>query len=126
MLGFTALLMDSSSEMVHAILPLFLVSGLGASNAMVGLIDGFAEATASITKIFPGALSDYWRNRKHIAAFGYGLSAASRIIFPLAATPLMVFIGRFADRFGKGVRGAPRDALVADWVPAEEDRKSVV
>lgn len=119
MLGFTSLLMDSSSEMVHSILPLFLVSGLGASVAMVGLIDGFAEATASITKIFSGALSDHWRNRKHIAAFGYGLSAASKIIFPLAGTPFLVFFGRFADRFGKGVRGAPRDALVADWVAPE-------
>jgi MFS family permease len=119
MLGFTSLLMDSSSEMVHSILPLFLVSGLGASVAMVGLIDGFAEATASITKIFSGALSDHWRNRKHIAAFGYGLSAASKIIFPLAGTPFLVFFGRFVDRFGKGVRGAPRDALVADWVAQE-------
>ena len=119
MLGFTALLMDSSSEMVHAILPNYLVSGLGASIALVGLIDGLAEATASITKIFSGAFSDHWRNRKHIAAFGYGLSAASKIIFPLAATPFLVFIGRFADRFGKGVRGAPRDALVADWVAPE-------
>ena len=119
MLGFTAMLMDSSSEMVHAILPNFLVAGLGASVAMVGLIDGLAEATASITKIFSGALSDHWRNRKHIAAFGYGLSAASKIIFPLAGTPLLVFVGRFADRFGKGVRGAPRDALVADWVSPE-------
>ena len=85
----------------------------------VGIIDGLAEATASITKIFSGALSDYWQNRKYIAAFGYGLSACSKAIFPLAATPFMVFAGRFADRFGKGVRGAPRDALIADWVAPE-------
>ena len=119
MLGVTSLLMDSSSEIVHAVLPLLLVNAMGASVLLVGIIDGLAEATASITKIFSGALSDYWRNRKYIAAFGYALSACSKVIFPLAATPLMVFVGRFADRFGKGVRGAPRDALIADWVAPE-------
>lgn len=117
MLGVTSLFMDSSSEIAHAILPLLLVNGLGASVFMLGIIDGLAEATASVTKIFSGALSDHWRNRKGIAAFGYAISAVSKVIFPLATTPLMVFIGRFADRFGKGVRGAPRDALIADWVP---------
>lgn len=117
MLGITSLFMDSSSEIVHAILPLFLINGLGASVFLVGIIDGLAEATASLTKIFSGALSDHWRNRKGIAAFGYALSAASKVIFPLATTPFMVFAGRFADRFGKGVRGAPRDALIADCVP---------
>jgi MFS family permease len=116
-LGVTSLFMDSSSEIAHAILPLLLVNGLGASVFLVGIIDGLAEATASITKIFSGALSDHWRNRKGIAAFGYAVSALSKVIFPLATTPFMVFAGRFADRFGKGVRGAPRDALIADWVP---------
>lgn len=119
MLGITSLLMDSSSEIVHAVLPLLLVNALGSSVFLVGIIDGLAEATASTTKIFSGALSDYWQNRKYIAAFGYALSACSKAIFPLAATPFMVFVGRFADRFGKGVRGAPRDALIADWVPPE-------
>ena len=119
MLGLTSLLMDGSSEIVHAVLPLLLVNTMGASVLLVGIIDGLAEATASITKIFSGALSDYWQNRKYIAAFGYGLSACSKAIFPLAATPFMVFAGRFADRFGKGVRGAPRDALIADWVAPE-------
>jgi MFS family permease len=117
MLGLVSLFMDTSSEIVHAVLPLFLVNVLGASNLMVGLIDGLAEGTASVTKIFSGALSDHWRKRKHIAAFGYGLSAVSKIVFPLATTPLLVFTGRFADRLGKGIRGAPRDALIADWVP---------
>lgn len=116
-LGVTSLFMDSSSEIVHAILPLFLINGLGASVFLVGIIDGLAEATTSVTKIFSGALSDYWRNRKGLAAFGYAVSALSKVIFPLATTPLMVFAGRFADRFGKGVRGAPRDALIADCVP---------
>ena len=119
MLGLTSMLMDGSSEIVHAVLPLLLVNTMGASVLLVGIIDGLAEATASITKIFSGALSDYWQNRKYIAAFGYGLSACSKAIFPLAATPFMVFAGRFADRFGKGVRGAPRDALIADWVAPE-------
>jgi MFS family permease len=118
-LGFTSLLMDSSSEIVHAILPLFLTVGLGATPAMVGLIDGIAEATANISKIFSGAVSDYFRNRKTIAAFGYALSAASKILFPLAGSAGMVLFGRFVDRLGKGVRGAPRDALIADWVPPE-------
>lgn len=118
-LGLTSLLMDSSSEIVHAILPLFLTVGLGATPAMVGLIDGLAEATANVTKIFSGALSDYWRNRKAIAAFGYGLSAVSKLLFPLADSAITVLLGRFVDRLGKGIRGAPRDALVADWVAPE-------
>ncbi|HVO02220.1 MAG TPA: MFS transporter [Candidatus Cybelea sp.] len=119
-LGATSLLMDTSSEMVHAILPLFLVAGLGATPAVVGLIDGIANATASVAKIFSGALSDYWRNRKALAALGYGLSAASKILFPIADSAFMVLAGRFVDRMGKGVRDAPRDALIADWItPAQ-------
>jgi len=119
-LGVTSLLMDASSEMVHAILPLFLVAGLGSTPAMVGLIDGIAEATANISKIFSGALSDYWRNRKGLAAFGYGMSAVSKLLFPIADSAFMVLVGRFADRLGKGVRGAPRDALIADWIQPEQ------
>jgi MFS family permease len=118
-LGVTSLLMDSSSEIVHAILPLFLVAGLGATPAMVGLIDGIAEATAYIVKIFSGALSDYLRNRKAIVVFGYALSGLSKFLFPLADSAMTVLLGRFADRMGKGIRGAPRDALIADWVPPE-------
>lgn len=118
-LGFTSLLMDGSSEIAHAVVPLLLVNGLGSSIFLVGIIDGLAEATACVTRIFSGALSDHWRNRKWITAFGYTLSACSKVLFPLAATPLAVFFGRFADRLGKGIRGAPRDALVADWVAPE-------
>ena len=118
-LGLTSLLMDSSSEIVHAVLPLFLTVGLGSTPAMVGLIDGIAEATANIAKVFSGAFSDYWRNRKAIAAFGYALSAVSKFLFPLADSAATVLIGRCVDRLGKGIRGAPRDALVADWVPPE-------
>lgn len=120
MLGITSLFMDSSSEIVHAILPLFMVNTLAASVFLVGIIDGLAEATTSVTKIFSGALSDHWRNRKGLAACGYAVSAVSKVIFPLAGTPFLVFTGRFMDRFGKGVRGAPRDAQIADWVPADQ------
>ncbi|HVZ02637.1 MAG TPA: MFS transporter [Dongiaceae bacterium] len=119
-LGLTSLLMDASSEMVHAILPLFLVAGLGSTPAMVGLIDGIAEATANVSKIFSGALSDYWRNRKGLAALGYGMSAVSKLLFPIADSAFMVLVGRFADRLGKGIRGAPRDALIADWIAPEQ------
>jgi len=114
--GFVSLLMDVSSEMIHSLLPLFLVSGLGASVALVGLIEGAAEATASITKVFSGWLSDRLGNRKWLTVAGYGLAAISKPLFPLAHSPLTVFTARFADRIGKGLRGAPRDALVADLV----------
>lgn len=114
--GFVSLLMDVSSEMIHSLLPLFLVTGLGASVALVGLIEGAAEATASITKVFSGWLSDRLGNRKWLAVAGYGLAAISKPLFPFAHSPLTVFAARFADRIGKGLRGAPRDALVADLV----------
>jgi MFS family permease len=116
-LGLVSLFMDLSSEMIHALLPLYLVGVLGASALTVGLIEGIAEATASITKVFSGALSDYLGKRKWLAAAGYSLAALSKPIFPLAAGIGWVTAARFIDRVGKGIRGAPRDALIADLTP---------
>jgi MFS family permease len=116
-LGFTSLFMDVSSEMIHAALPLFLTAALGASMLTVGWIEGAAEATASITKVFAGAASDWLGRRKPFALLGYGLAALSKPLFPLAGSAAAVFFARFVDRVGKGVRGAPRDALVADLTP---------
>lgn len=116
-LGFVSLFMDISSEMIHALLPLFLTVGLGASVVVVGLIEGVAEATASITKVFSGYLSDRIGRRKPLILVGYVLGALSKPVFALAGAPAMVFAARFADRIGKGLRGAPRDALVADVTP---------
>lgn len=118
-LGLVSLFMDMSSEIVHSLLPLFLVTGLGASMVVVGLIEGFAEATAGATKLFSGALSDYWGKRKGLTLAGYGLAAAVKPLFPLATGPGLVFAARFLDRIGKGIRGAPRDALIADITPEE-------
>jgi MFS family permease len=118
-LGFVSLLMDVSSEMIHALLPIYLVAALGASATTVGIIEGVAEATASITKVFSGALSDWLGKRKFLAALGYGLAALTKPIFPLAHTIGWLFAARFIDRIGKGIRGAPRDALVADISPPE-------
>jgi MFS family permease len=112
------MLMDISSEMIHALLPVYLVTVLGTSMVTVGFIEGIAEATASITKIFSGALSDKLGNRKFLAAFGYGVAAFTKPIFPLASTVSWLIAARFIDRIGKGIRGAPRDALVADLSPA--------
>ncbi|MBK5649994.1 MAG: MFS transporter [Alphaproteobacteria bacterium] len=117
-LGFVSMFMDLSSEMIHALLPVYLVTVLGASTLMVGLIEGVAEATAMITKIFSGALSDWLGRRKLLAVIGYGLAALTKPIFPLATTIEWVVTARFLDRVGKGIRGAPRDALVADLAPA--------
>ncbi|MBN9043069.1 MAG: MFS transporter [Rhizobiales bacterium 62-47] len=117
-LGFVSMFMDISSEMIHALLPVYLVTVLRASTLTVGLIEGLAEATAMITKVFSGALSDWLGRRKLLAAIGYGLSAVTKPIFPLATTIEWVVAARFLDRVGKGVRGAPRDALVADLAPA--------
>ncbi len=111
--------MDLSSEMIHALLPLYLVTVLGASMLTVGMIEGVAEAIAMITKIFSGALSDYIGKRKVLAAFGYGLAAFTKPIFPLAPTIGWLVTARFVDRVGKGIRGAPRDALIADLAPAD-------
>lgn len=118
-LGFVSMLMDISSEMIHALLPIYLVTALGASMVTVGVIEGIAEATASITRIFSGALSDWLGKRKWLAAIGYGLAALTRPVFPLAPTIGWLVAARFVDRIGKGIRGAPRDALVADLSPAE-------
>ena len=116
-LGFVSLLMDVSSEMIHSLLPLFMVTTLGASALMVGLIEGLAEATALIVKVFAGALSDYLGRRKGLAVFGYALGALTKPIFALASGTGIVLAARLLDRVGKGVRGAPRDALIADIAP---------
>jgi MFS family permease len=116
-LGVVSLLMDVSSEMIHALLPLYLVTVLGTSMLTVGVIEGVAEATASIVKIFSGALSDKLGKRKLLAALGYGLAAFTKPIFPLASGIGWLMAARFIDRVGKGIRGAPRDALIADIAP---------
>ncbi|CAN7487029.1 MFS transporter [Variovorax sp. LjRoot130] len=118
-LGFVSLLMDLSSELVHSLLPVFLVGTLGASMLTVGLIEGIAEATTLIVKVFSGAISDFIGRRKGLLLLGYGLAALTRPLFPLAVSAEMVFTARFLDRIGKGIRGAPRDALVADVTPPE-------
>lgn len=116
-LGIVSMFMDLSSEIIHALLPLFLTATLGVSVAMVGLIDGIAEATASISKVFSGYVSDRIGRRKPLILLGYGLGALSKPLFALAGSAPMVLGARFADRIGKGLRGAPRDALVADVTP---------
>ena len=116
-LGLVSLFMDTSSELIHSLPPIFLVSGLGASALSVGLIEGIAEATASITKVFSGTLSDYLGRRKMLTVIGYGLAAVTKPLFPLAGTVGLVFTARFVDRVGKGIRGAPRDALIGDIAP---------
>lgn len=118
-LGFVSLLMDVSSEMIHSLLPLFMVTALGSSVLAVGVIEGVAEATALVVKVFSGALSDYIGRRKGLAVLGYGLGAASKPLFALAGGVNLLMTARFMDRIGKGIRGAPRDALVADLAPPE-------
>ena len=118
-LGFGSLFMDTSSELIHSLLPVFMVSVLGASMVTVGLIEGVAEATASIMKVFSGALSDYLGRRKFLMILGYALAAFTKPVFPLAHSVAWVFAARFVDRIGKGIRGAPRDALVADITPPQ-------
>src|SRR5690606_14855979 len=118
-LGFVSLFMDVSSEMIHALLPVFLVSALGASVTAVGWLEGASEAIASITKLFSGALSDRLGKRKLLTVLGYGLAALTKPFFALAPSVAWVFAARFTDRIGKGIRGAPRDALVADIAPVE-------
>ncbi len=119
-LGFVSLFMDVSSEMIHGLLPVFLVGTLGVSAATLGWIEGVAESTASIAKLFSGALSDRFGQRKPLMLLGYGLAALTKPMFPLANSALTVFTARFIDRIGKGIRGAPRDAYVADVTAPEE------
>mgnify|MGYP001137651137 FL=1 len=116
-LGFVSMLADISSEIIHSLLPVFLVSVLGASAFTVGLIEGVAESAALIVKVFSGTLSDYLGRRKMLAVIGYGLGALSKPLFAIATSAGMVLTARFVDRIGKGIRGAPRDALVADIAP---------
>ena len=118
-LGGVSLLMDVSSEMIHSLLPLFMATTLGASVIIIGLIEGLAEATALIIKVFSGVLSDYLGKRKGLAMLGSGLGALSKPLFAMAGSSGMVFSARMIDRVGKGIRGAPRDALVADVTPSE-------
>jgi MFS family permease len=118
-LGLVSLFMDVSSEMIHALLPVYLVSVLGASTLAVGVIEGIAESTASLTKIGSGVLSDWLGRRKLLAVIGYGLAALTKPVFPLAPSLGWVVAARFVDRVGKGIRGAPRDALIADIAPPD-------
>ncbi|MHC8322458.1 MFS transporter [Pseudomonas sp. GB2N2] len=118
-LGFVSLFMDLSSELVHSLLPVFLVTTLGASALAVGVIEGIAESTAMLVKMFSGAISDFIGRRKGLLLLGYGLAALSKPLFPLAHSVEVVFTARLLDRIGKGIRGAPRDALVADVSPPE-------
>lgn len=118
-IGFVSLLMDVSSEMIHSLLPLFMATALGTPVVIIGLIEGLAEATALCIKVFSGVISDYLGKRKGLAVLGYGLGALSKPLFALASTSGMIFSARMIDRVGKGIRGAPRDALVADVTPPE-------
>lgn len=111
--------MDISSELIHSLLPVFMATVLGASMVTIGIIEGVAEATAAITKVFSGALSDYLGKRKFLLLLGYALAAFTKPVFPLATSVGWVFAARFVDRIGKGIRGAPRDALVADLAPPD-------
>ncbi|HEU5286377.1 MAG TPA: MFS transporter [Sphingomicrobium sp.] len=118
-LGFVSLLMDLSSEIYHALLPLFITVTLGLPAAALGAIDGIAEATASFAKLASGRMSDRSRRRKPLILAGYGLAALSKPLFPLASGAAEVMGARFADRLGKGIRGAPRDGMIADETPPE-------
>lgn len=118
-LGLVSLCMDLSSELVHALLPLYMASVLGASMLTIGVVEGIAEATALVVKVFSGVLSDVFARRKPLAVLGYGLAAASKLVFPMAPSLGWIVGARFVDRVGKGIRGAPRDALIADIAPAD-------
>jgi len=117
MLGFVSMFMDISSEMIHSLLPVFMVSVLGVSALSVGVIEGIAEATASITKVFSGVISDWTGKRKPLVLLGYGMAAFTKPLFPMAQGIGAILTARFIDRIGKGIRGAPRDALITDIVP---------
>ena len=116
-LGFVSLLMDASSELVHALLPLYMVGALGASMLVVGVVEGVAESMALFVRLFSGYWSDALARRKPLVVLGYGLGALSKLAFPLATSLTVVVAARFVDRIGKGIRGAPRDALIADLTP---------
>ncbi len=118
-LGFVSLFMDISSEMIHGLLPFFLVNVLKTSALTFGVIEGVAEASTAITKLFSGVVSDWWGKRKPLLLVGYGLAALVRPVFPLATTATAIFSARLIDRIGKGIRGAPRDAWVADITPPD-------
>jgi MFS family permease len=116
-LGIVSLCMDLSSELIHALLPLYMIAVMGASTLVIGAVEGIAEATALIVKLFSGVLSDWVHKRKPLVLLGYGLAAVSKFAFPLAPTLGWIIAARFADRVGKGIRDAPRDALIADITP---------
>jgi len=118
-LGLGSLFMDMSSELIHSLLPIFMSTVLGASMVVIGVVEGIAEASAAVTKVFSGVISDRIGKRKLLVVLGYGLGAITKPLFPLATSIGWVFTGRFIDRIGKGIRGAPRDALVADVTPPE-------
>lgn len=118
-LGLVSLFMDMSSELIHSLLPVYMVTVLGASLLSVGFIEGVAEATALLTKMFSGVLSDYWGKRKMLTVIGYGMAAVTKPLFPLASSLTTVFLARFLDRVGKGIRGAPRDALIGELAPPD-------
>lgn len=119
-LGLASMFMDASSEMIHALLPVFMTTVLGMSIVAIGVIEGIAEATAAIVKVFSGALSDWIGRRKPLVILGYGLAALTKPLFPLASGIGVIVTARFIDRIGKGIRGAPRDALIADVTPPEQ------
>jgi MFS family permease len=123
-LGLVSMFMDISSEMIHSLLPMFLATTLGVSATAIGLIEGLAEATALIVKVFSGVLSDWLGKRKGLALLGYALGAVTKPFFALANGAGLVVAARLVDRVGKGIRGAPRDALVADLSPPEAARPS--
>lgn len=116
-LGLVSLCMDLSSELIHALLPLYMATVMGASTLVIGVVEGVAEATALIVKLFSGVISDWTRKRKPLVLAGYGIAALTKFVFPLAPTLGWIVFARFADRVGKGIRGAPRDALIADLSP---------
>jgi len=118
-LGFVSLLMDVSSEMIHSLLPLFMITTLGTGAIAVGIVEGLAESVALIVKVFSGTLSDYLGKRKQLALFGYALGALTKPLFAVASGLGLVLVARLVDRVGKGVRGAPRDALIADITPSD-------
>jgi len=118
-LGLVSMCMDLSSELIHSLLPLYMAVGLGATTLVIGIVEGVAESLALIVKVFSGVLSDWFGRRKPLVVLGYGLAAVSKLAFPLAPTLGWIVAARFADRVGKGIRGAPRDALIADIVPPE-------